>query len=60
MKIQVFIKNVYGNETIYPACETAKKFSILLGTKTLTQTAVRRIKDLGYQVEVISQYQTEL
>ena len=51
MKIIVCIKNVYGEEKAYPHCETAKKFAALLGTKTLTKSALRQIKELGYQVD---------
>lgn len=54
MKIQVQIKQVYGNETIYPVCDTAKKFAALLGTKTLTYRAIQGIKDLGYSIEVVN------
>ena len=34
--IKVQIRNVYGNETVYPACPDAVKFAALCGTKTLT------------------------
>ena len=54
MVIQVTIKNVYGNETIYPACDTARKFTTLVGRKTLTSHDIRHIKDLGYTVEIQS------
>ena len=54
MKITVTIKNVYGRHYIYPACETARKFGALLGTKTLTLDAIEHIKRLGYTVEVVS------
>lgn len=54
MKIQVQIKQVYGNETIYPVCDISKKFAALLGTKTLPRKAIQRIKDLGYSIEVIN------
>ena len=52
MTITVSIKNVYGNETIYPVCGTAKKFANLTGTKTLTVYAIEQIKALGYTVQV--------
>lgn len=52
MTIIVSIKNVYGNETIYPVCGTAKKFANLTGTKTLTRYAIEQIKSLGYTVQV--------
>lgn len=51
-KITVQIKNVWGNKTIYPVCETALFFAKLAGTKTLTPDAVRVIKNQGYQIEV--------
>lgn len=52
MKIVVEIKNVYGNELIYPACEKAIEFTRLTGTKTLSPYHIERIKALGYTVEV--------
>jgi len=52
MTILVSIKSVYGNETIYPVCMTAKKFANLIGTKTLTRSAIEKIKALGYTVQV--------
>jgi hypothetical protein len=48
----VQIKNVYGNEMIYPVCEIAKKFALLTGKKTLSMNDIRTIKELGYSVEV--------
>lgn len=53
--IKVKIKNVYGNETIYPECETAKTLARLAGTTTLTRKAIELIKALGYTVEVKAQ-----
>jgi len=52
MTIKVIIKNVYGNELIYPACETSHRFATLTGTKTLSRYAISVIKTLGYEVEV--------
>jgi len=52
MSIKVIIKNVYGNELIYPACETSHRFARLTGTKTLSRYAISVIKTLGYSVEV--------
>lgn len=53
MKIKVEVKNVYGNETIYPACEKAKIFASFKGQKTLTHNDIAKIKDLGYTIEVV-------
>jgi hypothetical protein len=54
MKIQVQLKNVYGRETIYPVCVSAKIFASIAGQKTLTEREIQKIKDLGYTVEVVS------
>ncbi len=53
MKIQVTIKNVYGKETIYPACDTAKTFAAIARQTTLTMREIMFIKNLGYSVEVV-------
>jgi len=52
MTITVQIKNVYGNETVYPVCEKAKTFAALAGHKTLTRHAIAMIKALGYTITV--------
>lgn len=53
MSIQVQIKNVYGNETIYPVCDKAKTFAMMVGQKSLTRRDIDLIKKLGYTVEVV-------
>lgn len=53
MKIQVEIRNVYGNETVYPVCDHAKFLARLAGTKTLTMEKLRLIMANGYEVEVV-------
>jgi hypothetical protein len=50
--IKVQIKNVYGNETVYPACPNAVRFAKLAGTRTLTTDALRLIAGLGYEIAV--------
>lgn len=52
MKIVVSIKQVYGNELIYPVCEQAKLFSFIAGQKTLSRHTCENIKRLGYTIEV--------
>lgn len=47
----VRIKNAYGNELIYPACETAQTFANLIGAKTFNKTQLRLIQSLGYTVQ---------
>jgi len=48
----VEIKTVYGNETIYPANDTAQVFADLIGTKTLSRLKLALIQGLGYSVQV--------
>ena len=50
--ITVALKDVYGNTTIYPVCDTAHTFAALTGTKTLTRSALEHIKRLGYTVHI--------
>ena len=47
-EITVVIKNVYGQEKIYPYCDDAMTFCKLLGQTTLTRQNIKYIKDLGY------------
>lgn len=54
MSIQVKIKNVYGNDLVYPICEKAKAFAAIAGQATLTGWTISKIKDLGYTIEVVS------
>jgi hypothetical protein len=52
MKILVEVRQVYGEEKIYPLCPTGKIFTEIAGTKTLTRKTINLIKDLGYLIEV--------
>lgn len=52
--ITVEIKDVYGSRVVYPACESAKAFARIAGTKTLTPAALREIEALGFGIEVKS------
>ena len=53
--ITVKIKNVYGNDLIYPVCDTAKLFTILLNKKTLSASDLQNIKALGCEVKLEQQ-----
>lgn len=48
MDIKVTIKNVYGQEKIYPACDKAIIFADMINQKTLTDRDIAMIKQLGY------------
>ncbi len=55
MSIQVTIRNVYGNQTIYPSCEKAKVFAKMLGQTTLTGDDIQYIKAIGFEIEVVAE-----
>lgn len=50
MEIQVQVKNVYGNDLVYPICRKAELFCFIAGTKTLSEQDIKHIKSLGYEV----------
>ena len=50
--IRVTIKHVYGVEKVYPANDLALKLANLLGTKTLTHSALMALKDIGFVIEI--------
>ena len=50
MEIIVRRKTLYGNEVIYPVCDTAKNLTMLGDTKTITQRQINIIKALGYKI----------
>ena len=52
MQIQVEVKNVYGNQVVYPICSAAIWFARIAGTKTLTLDTLNCIKALGYAIEL--------
>lgn len=54
MQIHVVIKNVYGNETIYPNCEKSKILASMLKQKTFTKFDISHIKALGFKIIVDS------
>ena len=53
MELKVYIKSVYGNDLIYPKCSKSKLIAnALLGRKTLTNTDIHVLKELGYVIKV--------
>ena len=54
--IKIEIRNVYGNETIYPRCHDADAFARIAGTKTLTMTTLHNVAALGYGIDVLDRY----
>jgi len=48
MNLTIEIKNVYGNELIYPVCDKAIKLCSLTAYKTFSKHAISTLKSLGY------------
>lgn len=51
-EITVKITKNYGVEAIYPIDENAQLFAQLAGTKTLTRSTLKIVKNLGYEIKV--------
>ena len=54
LTVKFYAKKVYGNTLLYPANEQAEKFCELTGTKTLQEWQLRRIFELGFNLEQVS------
>ena len=54
-EITVQIKNVWGQERIYPICEKGKIFSTISGSECLSRFAIESIKKLGFEIKVKSE-----
>ncbi len=52
MAITVFVRNVYGNDLIYPADDNATLFAALIGVKTFNRKQLVLVKALGYAIHV--------
>jgi len=50
--IIVQIKNVYGEDRVYPICKNAQLFAKLARTKTLTRETLMTIHQLGFKVAI--------
>ena len=53
--LKVTVKNVYGTETVYPACDAARLLCQLTGRKTFTHADIKTLGMLGYTFHVIQQ-----
>jgi hypothetical protein len=54
MFITVQVRNVYGNDLVYPMDDTAALFARLVGAKTFNAGQLATIKALGYAIHVAS------
>ena len=53
--IQVFYRDVYGRQTIYPANDVALTLAQIAGTKTLSLTTISLALRLGLVVDVVQE-----
>lgn len=60
MHITVQMKENYGNPMFYPVCEKAKLFAEIAGTKTLTPETLRRVKMLGFNINLRTPHTDEI
>jgi hypothetical protein len=49
--IEIEVRNVYGNTTIYPVNEQAKLLALIAGTKTLTNTVLAYAERMGFTIQ---------
>lgn len=56
--IQVRIVSQFGNERIFPVCETAKNFAAIAKCVTLTRDVIDHIKAIGFEVKVVHDTET--
>lgn len=52
LTITIEAREVYGHTKYYPLCDKAKTFAAIANTTTITEAVVKRIKALGYTVQV--------
>jgi len=53
-ELKVKAKIIYGNELIYPACESSELIAKIAGKKTISRHNLSLLEKLGYKIEVIS------
>lgn len=51
--VEIEVRSVFGNETIYPANETAQIFAQIAGKKTLSKQDLNLIRALGFDVNQV-------
>ena len=54
---KITIRNVYGNDTIYPANDVAEIFAKIAGKKTLSNVDLLDMERLGFYTEIVAQQQ---
>lgn len=54
-QVTLNVRNVYGNELIYPHNDTAKLLLKLTGKRTFSKQDISNIYKLGYSIEFVAQ-----
>lgn len=52
-RLEIYVKNVYGVDKVYPHCDKAKVLATLAGTKTLTPDTLRLARKLGFTFWIV-------
>lgn len=53
MKIEVFTRNVYGSQMIYPSCDQAKRLAAFAGCRTFSALQLSLLREAGIQVDQV-------
>lgn len=59
-RIEVYVKNVFGVDRIYPSNTTARELLNLIGKKTFTEQDLAALARLGYEVEQVMENKLNL
>ena len=51
--VLVDVKNVYGNEVVYPANSTAELLAAIAGNITLTARTLRFADEMGFEIKMV-------
>lgn len=54
-EIHIKVKTNYGQQAIYPDCESSKTICKMLAQKTLTPLNIKYIRELGYEIVITPQ-----
>ena len=55
MTITIKFKDVYGSRLVYPACANAQHFATIAGTKTLSDSVLKTIISMGYDIKMATE-----
>lgn len=50
MNIEIFIRNVYGNQLIYPACNQAKTLAAFASCRSFSNGQIQQLRSIGITV----------